>query len=63
MKRRVAEPGDLVFYFGSEWTVHSVDENAVALLRKHNDSDLTGNTLKVHVANISPPWAKARERW
>lgn len=61
MKRRVAEPGDLVMYFRSEWTVHSVDGD-VALLRKHNDPDLKGVTLKAYVKDISPPWVKARER-
>lgn len=59
----VAEPGDLVIYFGSEWTVHSVDEDGVALLRQHNDPDLKGTTVKAHVRRISPPSAKASERW
>lgn len=58
-----AEPGDLVIYLSSEWTVHSVDGD-VALLRQHNDPDLKGTTVKAHLRRLSSPslWAKAKDR-
>lgn len=57
-RRLIAEPGDLVYYFSTEWTVQSV-EGRVALVSRHNDPD---NTIKVPLAAISPPFTKAADR-
>lgn len=55
-----AEPGDLVIYFGSEWTVHTVEDHT-ALLRKHDDPDATGTTVRVGRYGIRP-LVKAADR-
>jgi len=59
--RTVAEQGDLVFYFGSEWTVHEV-KDGIALLRKHDDPELTDTNFKVSVTAIGAPFRKAADR-
>jgi len=58
-KRFVAEKGDLVMYFGSEWDVHEVD-GEVAVLRKHNDPDGSSD-LKAPVSLLEP-FVKAADR-
>lgn len=60
-RRLMMEAGDLVIHSGSEWTVHAVDDQGVAVLRKHNDPDLQGNTLKVRTDAVRP-LVKARDR-
>jgi uncharacterized protein YfaT (DUF1175 family) len=57
---RTAEPGDIVFWFYSEWIVHSVT-NGLAVLRKPNDPDLTeGNAVRWVPLNKLDVWKKAR---
>jgi hypothetical protein len=55
------DPGDLVMYAASEWTVHVVDEFGYAILRKHDDVEATGTTLKVDRYSV-PPFKKAADR-
>lgn len=55
-----AEPGDLVIYFGSEWTVHQVADG-VAVLRKHGDLEAKGATLRASLDRIRP-FVKAADR-
>lgn len=57
----VAEPGDLVIYFGSEWTVHEV-KHGLATLRSHWDTDAKDTTFKVSVSALGPPLVKRRDR-
>jgi hypothetical protein len=54
------EPGDLVFYFGSEWTVHTVT-GKVAVLRQHDDPEATGSTINVALDQIQV-FRKAADR-
>lgn len=54
------EQGDLVIWYGSEWTVHEVVEGE-ALLRRHYDTSLSETTVKVAVTLLEP-FVKAADR-
>lgn len=47
-RARTAEPGDIVFWFLSEWVVHEVTDG-LAVLRKPNDPELTEGTVQRNV--------------